>query len=100
MILLLSVSAMLVATASPRRPIRGPVGRGPPDLLGVARTPAVGAGVVGRAGRVRDLVVRRADGVELVHGVSFDIGRGEILGVVGSPAAASRSRRWRWPACC
>jgi peptide/nickel transport system permease protein len=32
---------------------------------------------------VRDLVVRRADGTELVHGISFEIGRGEIVGLVG-----------------
>ena len=32
---------------------------------------------------VRDLEVVRADGTPLVHGVSFEIGRGEIVGLVG-----------------
>jgi peptide/nickel transport system permease protein len=32
---------------------------------------------------VRDLAVARADGTPLVRGVSFDIGRGEIVGLVG-----------------
>jgi len=82
MILLLSVSAMLIgdglaATADPRtgrarsaRSVQHSTRRSAP-----ASSNALVA--------VRDLVVRRADGVELVRGVSFDIGRGEILGVVG-----------------
>jgi len=80
MILLLSIGAMLVgdglaAAADPRvarraattRPVPGPSQRGGSDA------PVV----------VRDLVVSRADGTDLVNGISFEIGRGEILGLVG-----------------
>jgi len=82
MIVLLSVAAMLVgdglaASADPR--LRSAQARSAlVDTSTRAAEPTPDA-VVG----VRDLVVRRGDGAPLVRGVSFDIGRAEILGVVG-----------------
>jgi peptide/nickel transport system permease protein len=82
MIVLMSVAAMLIgdglaAAADPRlrtrtRPAASKA------TAGAAAAPTADAVV-----SIRDLVVRRGDGVPLVRGVSFDIGRGEILGVVG-----------------
>jgi peptide/nickel transport system permease protein len=87
MILLLAVAAMLIgdglaAAADPRaRVLRG--GVAPARLTG-ERPPAPGSGdPADPLVAVRDLVVRRADGAELVRGVSFTIGRGEVVGVVG-----------------
>ncbi|MGB3441911.1 MAG: dipeptide/oligopeptide/nickel ABC transporter permease/ATP-binding protein [Actinophytocola sp.] len=81
MILLLSIGAMLVgdglAAAADPRVARKP---GPPAApAGTVSTPSTSdAPVV-----VRDLEVRRSDGTALVHGISFEIRRGEILGLVG-----------------
>jgi peptide/nickel transport system permease protein len=79
LILLLSVGAMLVgdglaAAADPRvtRAKSFPKTE-TRSVQGKSTAPVV----------VRDLVVRRVDGTSLVHGVSFEIGRGEILGLVG-----------------
>ncbi|MBK1783538.1 dipeptide/oligopeptide/nickel ABC transporter permease/ATP-binding protein [Prauserella cavernicola] len=89
LILVLSIGAMLIgdglaAAADPRVNRTAP--RTPPATTeprqrdsADAPEPAESSAPV----QVRDLVVRRADGTPLVHGVSFDIGRGEILGVVG-----------------
>ncbi|OLF11966.1 peptide ABC transporter ATP-binding protein [Actinophytocola xinjiangensis] len=80
MILLMSIGAMLVgdglAAAADPRVTRRPASTRPVPT----RSKDVGsaAPVV-----VRDLVVSRADGTDLVHGISFEIGRGEILGLVG-----------------
>ncbi len=79
LILLLSVGAMLVgdglaAAVDPRvAQRRGPRVAATRSVRGGSAAPVV----------VRDLVVRRADGTELVHGISFEIRRGEILGLVG-----------------
>ena len=79
LILLLSVGAMLVgdglaAAVDPRvSQRRGPRVAATRSVRGGSEAPVV----------VRDLVVRRADGTELVHGISFEIRRGEILGLVG-----------------
>lgn len=35
-----------------------------------------------------------------LHGVSLTVNEGEIVGLVGSPAAAKASRRRRYWACC
>jgi peptide/nickel transport system permease protein len=83
MIVLMSVAAMLIgdglaASADPR--LRSAPARTAPAG---ATTGAVAAATPDAVVSVRDLVVRRGDGVPLVRGVSFDIGRGEILGVVG-----------------
>ncbi|MBB4908556.1 ATP-binding cassette domain-containing protein [Actinophytocola algeriensis] len=80
LILLLSVGAMLIgdglaAAVDPRVRRRTtaraetPAGSAP----GASTAPVV----------VRDLAVARADGTPLVRGVSFEIGRGEIVGLVG-----------------
>jgi peptide/nickel transport system permease protein len=83
MIVLMSVAAMLIgdglaASADPR--LRSAPTRTVPAeaTTGEPAAPAPDAVVT-----VRDLVVRRGDGAPLVRGVSFDIARGEILGVVG-----------------
>ncbi len=79
LILLLSVGAMLVgdglaAAVDPRvSQRRGPRVPATRSVRGGSDAPVV----------VRDLIVRRADGTELVHGISFEIRRGEILGLVG-----------------
>ncbi|GAB3465786.1 ATP-binding cassette domain-containing protein [Actinophytocola sediminis] len=80
MILLLSIGAMLIgdglaASADPRVARRFPTTRPVPtqSARGASTAPVV----------VRDLAVRRVDGTELVAGISFEIGRGEILGLVG-----------------
>ena len=77
LILLLSVGAMLVgdglaAAADPR------VSRG----KSTTRRSGRASGATGQA-VVADLEVVRTDGVPLVRGVSFEIGRGEIVGLVG-----------------
>ena len=110
MIVLISVGAMLVgdglaAAADPRAAApRGGAQRavaGPPAAAG-AGTPADPAPADQAASTpatptdpapadpadphvvsVRDLRVRRPDGTALVDGVSFGIGRGEVLGLVG-----------------
>ncbi|MEU6643375.1 dipeptide/oligopeptide/nickel ABC transporter permease/ATP-binding protein [Saccharomonospora sp. NPDC046836] len=93
LILLLSIGAMLVgdglAAAADPRLARRPAGRAAvttrprsaepvPESQQSEQQSESSAPVV-----VRDLVVRRADGTSLVHGLSFEINRGEILGVVG-----------------
>ncbi|MFF5986421.1 dipeptide/oligopeptide/nickel ABC transporter permease/ATP-binding protein [Prauserella flavalba] len=86
LILLLSIGAMLVgdglaAAADPRVTRLAPSTPRPPVTTRPAREQDSSASPA--TVEVRDLVVRRTDGTPLVHGVSFDIGRGEILGVVG-----------------
>jgi ABC-type dipeptide/oligopeptide/nickel transport system ATPase component/ABC-type dipeptide/oligopeptide/nickel transport system permease subunit len=83
MIVLMSVAAMLIgdglaASADPR--LRSTPAR---SASTEATTGAAAAVTPDAVVSVRDLVVRRGDGIPLVRGVSFDIGRGEILGVVG-----------------
>lgn len=78
LILLLSVGAMLVgdglaAAVDPR------VSRGKSTTRRTSQAPSPSTGQA----VVRDLAVTRTDGTPLVHGVSFEIGRGEIVGLVG-----------------
>jgi ABC-type dipeptide/oligopeptide/nickel transport system ATPase component/ABC-type dipeptide/oligopeptide/nickel transport system permease subunit len=87
MIVLMSVAAMLIgdglaASADPR--LRSASARTVPTEATTGAASSVAASVAPDAVvSVRDLVVRRGDGVPLVRGVSFDIASGEILGVVG-----------------
>ena len=78
LILLLSVGAMLIgdglaAAVDPRVHRAAPRTAAPGSAPGTSTAPVV----------VRDLAVARADGTPLVRGVSFEIGRGEIVGLVG-----------------
>jgi ABC-type dipeptide/oligopeptide/nickel transport system ATPase component/ABC-type dipeptide/oligopeptide/nickel transport system permease subunit len=79
LILLLSVGAMLIgdglaAAIDPRVRRAAPRTEAPAaSARGESTAPVV----------VRDLAVARADGTPLVRGVSFEIGRGEIVGLVG-----------------
>jgi ABC-type dipeptide/oligopeptide/nickel transport system ATPase component/ABC-type dipeptide/oligopeptide/nickel transport system permease subunit len=80
LILLLSVGAMLIgdglaAAVDPR------VHRAAPSRDKAATKSAPGASTAPVV--VRDLTVTRVDGTPLVRGVSFEIGRGEIVGLVG-----------------
>jgi peptide/nickel transport system permease protein len=81
MIIVMSLAAMLIgdglaAAADPRSSrVR---------LLAPRMVPRATAGeATGSFVSVDELSVYRSDGVELVHGISFTIERGEILGVVG-----------------
>ncbi len=96
MIVVMSVAAMLIgdglaASADPRlrsTPVR-PASARPASARPASARPASTESTTGAAVTpdavvsVRNLVVRRGDGLPLVRGVSFDIARGEILGVVG-----------------
>jgi peptide/nickel transport system permease protein len=82
MIVLLSIGAMLIgdglaAAADPRVAQRRPATTTTPHRAHSARGDSTAPVVV------RDLVVRRSDGIPLVDGLSFDINKGEVLGVVG-----------------
>ena len=83
MILLTGLASMLIGdglagSVDPRYRMNsrlGSIGR----LPGSAAAPAAPEQLVS----VRDLTIARQDGGELVRGISFGIGRGEILGLVG-----------------
>lgn len=83
MIVLVSLAAMLIgdglaAAADPRvSPLRRALGFRKPALPKTQRSAS--QSLVS----VHDLTVTKADGTELVHGISFSIARGEIVGVVG-----------------